>query len=76
MAVKPINTPLASSMRLRVLRRRHAAEYLQVSISTLDRLVRKGKLKPPIKNGTAMTLFDVIDLDRYLDEIMGRSHEQ
>ncbi len=63
----------AAGMRPRVLRPRNAAVYLQVSKSTLDRLVTAGKLKPPIKNGAAMALFDVADLDRYLDEVMGFS---
>ncbi|QZA82555.1 helix-turn-helix transcriptional regulator [Deefgea piscis] len=66
------SSPLSvAGMRPRVLRPRNAALYLQVSKSTLDRLVAAGKLKPPFKNGTAMALFDVADLDRYLDEVMG-----
>ena len=62
---------IAAGLRPRVLRPRNAAAYLQISKSTLDRLVVAGKLKPPVKNGAAMSLFDVADLDRYLDEVLG-----
>lgn len=67
------STLYGAGMRPRVLRPRHAAVYLQVSRSTLVRLVTNGKLKPPFKNGAAMSLFEVADLDRYLDDVMGVS---
>jgi predicted DNA-binding transcriptional regulator AlpA len=85
MAVKAlaVNTSLQSActsslhsagLRPRVLRPRNAAAYLQISKSTLDRLVVAGKLKPPAKNGAAMALFEVADLDRYLDEVLGAAN--
>ena len=55
-------------LKMRVLRPKNAAAYLQISKSTLERLVLAGKVKPPIKNGAAMALFDVADLDRYINE--------
>ena len=54
-------------LKMRVLRPKNAAAYLQISKSTLERLVLAGKVKPPIKTG-AVALFDVVDLDRYINE--------
>ena len=54
-------------LKMRVLRPKNAAAYLQIGKSTLDRLVLSGKVKPPIRIG-AVALFDVVDLDRYINE--------
>ena len=54
-------------LKMRVLRPKNAAAYLQISKSTLDRLVLSDKVKPPIRIG-AVALFDVVDLDRYINE--------
>ena len=54
-------------LKMRVLRPKNAAAYLQISKSTLERLVLAGKVKPPIKTGS-VALFDVVDLDRYINK--------
>lgn len=50
----------------RVLRRAQAAEYLAVSMTTLDGLVKSGAIPPPIRFGARIG-YDRHALDRYID---------
>jgi predicted DNA-binding transcriptional regulator AlpA len=55
------------TIRPRVLPEDAAAIYIGVSTSTLQKLVRDGKLQKPRQVSAARVAYEVADLDEYLD---------
>jgi predicted DNA-binding transcriptional regulator AlpA len=54
-------------IRPRMLAEESAAAYIGVSVSTLQKLVREGKVKKPRQVSTGRVAYEVSDLDEYLD---------
>jgi len=52
---------------VRLLDRSRAAEYLSISVDTLDRLTRHGRLPRLRLPGTECRRYDIRDLDRYIE---------
>ena len=52
----------------RLMGREEAAEYLRVTLRTLDRLTARGLLSPVRLPGICRTLLDLADLNRLVDE--------
>ena len=52
---------------VRLLDRSRAAEYLSISVDTLDRLTRHGRLRRLRLPGTECRRYDIRDLDRYIE---------
>ena len=54
--------------RRRLAGRRQAADYLDVTLRTLDRMIARGLLNRVRLPGVRRTLLDLADLDRLVDE--------
>jgi excisionase family DNA binding protein len=44
--------PIAFNLTRAMYKRRETADVLSISLSTLDRLVKDGKIEPPVKVGS------------------------
>jgi helix-turn-helix protein len=60
----------AKFQRKRMRTREEAAEYMGCSPSTIDNLVKEGKLHPSYY--TRRPMFDVLELDRLIEETRGQ----
>lgn len=54
------------TMTDRWMLRREAADYLKIGVSTLDRLVREGKIHKFTATGKRQVMFDREQLDAYV----------
>ena len=54
----------------RLMRAKQAALYLSISETSLWRLVGKGEIPSPIKNGSRCSLFETAWLDAYADRLV------
>lgn len=50
------------------IRRFRLAKLLDISLSTLDRRVKKGLMPKPVKLGSKTTSFDAVEINRWLAE--------
>ncbi len=58
-----------SRIKPRFMRARQAAEYLSTSESTIWRLVQRGELPAPLKDGSRFSFFETAWLDEYADKL-------
>lgn len=56
------------ALNKRVLNKAQACKYLGISYPTLRRLRKAGKIKAFILAGTQKEVFDIRDLERYVEE--------
>ncbi|WP_346666555.1 helix-turn-helix domain-containing protein [uncultured Mailhella sp.] len=56
-------------IRPRFMRPKQAAVYLATSEATIWRLVQRGELPKPIKQGSRCSLFETAWLDAYADKL-------
>ena len=54
----------------RFMRPRQAAAYIAISEASLWRLVQRGELPKPIKQGARCSFFEVTWLDSYADKLV------
>ena len=57
------------SIKPRFMRPKQAAAYLATSEATIWRLVQRGELPKPIKQGARCSLFETAWLDAYADKL-------
>lgn len=55
------------TIRPRMLVEDSAAHYIGVSVSTLQKLVREGKVQKPRQVSAGRVAYEVADLDEYID---------
>lgn len=69
--------PLSPPPPPRMLRTADAAAYLGISVWTLRKLVREGKIKCQFGNGVRSPwLFDLNELNRYIEEQQWPRHHR
>ena len=60
---------ISQAIKPRFMRPKQAAAYLATSEATIWRLVQRGELPKPIKQGARCSLFETAWLDAYADKL-------